>query len=163
MKLITRKYNPIDSGIIIGLKPDNIPNHNEFLLSLYNLSISFDLNPILIVILFLMLIEIEKIEINHSFKENHDDKKEKWYNLVPYTFDRNAVSDKEQFDKKSESDYVKEQVNCEISFSSEGFSQNALSFWRNVLAENQITLDVVSKRAEPFAMGHLQHAHNTSY
>ncbi len=95
MKLITRKYNTIDSDIIIGLKPDNISNHNEFLLSLHNLSISIDLNPILIVILFLMLIEIEKIEINHRFKENHDDKKEKWYNLVPYTFDRNTVSHKE--------------------------------------------------------------------
>lgn len=155
MKLITRKYNPIDSDIIIGLKPDNISNHNEFLLSLHNLSISFDLNPILTVILILMLIEIEKIEINHSFKENHDDKKEKWYNLVPYTFDRNAVSDEEKFNKKPESDYVKEQVDSEISFSSEGFSQNTLSFWRDVLAENQITLEVVSKRAEPFAMGHL--------
>jgi hypothetical protein len=102
-----------------------------------------------------MLIEIEKIKINHSFEENHDDKKEKWYNLVPYTFDRNTVSDEEQFDKKSERDYVKEQVDSEISLSSEGFSQNTLSFWRDVLAEDQITLEVVRKRAEPFAMGHL--------
>ncbi len=155
MKLIARKYNPIDSDIIISLKPDNISNHNEFLLSLHNLSISFDLNPILTVILFLMLIEIEKIKINHSFEENHDDKKEKWDNLVPYTFDRNTVSDEEQFDKKSERDYVKEQVDSEISLSSEGFSQNTLSFWRDVLAEDQITLEVVRKRAEPFAMGHL--------
>ena len=96
-------------------------------------------------VFFLILVDLKKIKINHGFEKDHDNKKKERYNLVPNTFDRNTVSDKEQLDKESKSDDIKKQVDSEISFSGQSLPNNTLSFRRNILTKNLHTLFIICK------------------